>query len=349
MECFQLANKMIGKANPIFIIAEVGVNHNGNVDIAIELIRKAKACGADCVKFQTFKAEHIVTNKSPKADYQLKTTNPVESQFDMLKKFELSDGSYQELIRICKEEDIIFMSTPYNLEDIDFLANFGVPAFKVASGQAVEPFFLKYMAKKNKPVLLSTGMCTLSEVDEAVRTIREAGNNQLVLLQCTTNYPSAIEDTNLYAMAAMRDAFDVLVGYSDHTEGLTASIAAAALGASVIERHFTLDKSMPGPDHSSSSDPLEFTQLVKHIRDTERCLGSAVKKPSSAETINAVAMRRSIVASRDISVGSLLTIDNVTLKRPASGLLGNQIAYILGRKAAIEIKAETPIDFGMIQ
>ena len=345
----QIGNKTISHSGTIFIIAEAGVNHNGDINLAKKMVREAKACGADCVKFQTFKAERIVTNISPKAAYQLKTTNPAESQLEMLEKLELSQEDYCELVRTCREEDIIFLSTPYNIEDVDFLDDLGVQAFKVASGQAVEPIFLEYMARKNKPVLLSTGMCTLAEVDEAVRTIRDNGNDKLILFQCTTNYPSAIQDTNLRAMITMRNAFDVLVGYSDHTEGLTAAIVAATLGASVIERHFTLDKSLPGPDQSSSSDPLEFTQLVRNIREAEKCLGSAVKTPSSAEVINAAAMRRSIVASQDITAGSVFSLENLTLKRPAAGLMGNQLADILGRKAATDIRAETCIDFGMVQ
>ncbi len=349
MKWFRLGDKPIGDDKPAFIIAEAGVNHNGNRILAEKLIRKAKECGADCIKFQTFKAERIVTRKSPKAAYQLKTTDPTESQLDMLKKLELTDDDYNELIRICREEDIIFMSTPYNIEDVDFLNELGVSAFKVASGQAVEPHFLEYIAKKDKPVLLSTGMCNLSEVDEAVRTIRGSGNDKLVLLQCTTNYPSTIEDTNLRAMVSMRNAFDVLVGYSDHTENLITAITAAALGASVIERHFTLDKSMHGPDHSSSSDPSEFAQLVRNVRDVEKCLGSSLKAPTSLETTNALAMRRSIVASQDIRAGSVLSHGNLTLKRPATGLLGNQLYHVLGRRAAIDISAGTFIDFGMVQ
>ena len=349
MKELKIEKKTVGEEQPVFIIAEAGVNHNGDISMAKELIRKAKACGADCIKFQTFKAERIVTKNSPKAAYQLKTTNPKESQLDMLKKLELSKKDYDELIKTCKEEDIFFLSTPYNIEDINFLDELGVEAFKVASGQAVEPYFLEHMASKNKPILLSTGMCTLAEVDEAIRTIRKTGNEQLVVFQCTTNYPSAIEDTNLRAMNTIRTAFDVLVGYSDHTNTLTAATPAASLAASVIERHFTLDKSLPGPDQSSSSDPLEFAQLVCNIRDVEKCLGSAVKTPSPAELKNAAAMRRSIIAKQNIPAGTLFTIDNLTFKRPASGLLANRLNDILGRKAAKNIGAESIIDYGMIQ
>jgi N,N'-diacetyllegionaminate synthase len=349
MKEFKIENKTVGEKHPVFIIAEAGVNHNGDINMAKELIRKAKTCGADCVKFQTFKAERIVTKNSPKAAYQLKTTNPNESQLDMLKKLELSKKDYDELIKTCREEDIIFLSTPYNIEDINFLEDLGVQAYKVASGQAVEPYFLEHMASKNKPVLLSTGMCTLAEVDEAICAIRKTGNEKLVLFQCTTNYPSALEDTNLRAMNTMRNTFDVLVGYSDHTESLTAATAAASLGASIIERHFTLDKSLPGPDQSSSSDPLEFTRLVCNIREVEKCLGSAVKIPGPAELKNAAAMRRSIIAKQNIPAGTLFTIDNLTFKRPASGLLANRLSDILGRKAAKDIMTETIIDHGMIQ
>lgn len=349
MQRIQIAHKSIGETDPIFIIAEAGVNHNGDICLAKKLIKEAKSCGADCVKFQTFNAERIVSTQSPKAAYQLQTTNPVESQFDMLKKLELTENEFIELSQTCHEEGIIFLSTPYSLEDIDFLDDMGVAAFKVASGQTVEPYFLDYIARKNKPVLISTGMCSLAEVDEAVRTVRETGNDKIIIFQCTTNYPSALEDSNLRCMNAMGNALDVLVGYSDHTKSLTASITAASLGAQIIERHFTLDKTLPGPDQSSSSDPEEFSQLVNSVREVEKCLGSAVKKPSSIELKNSVVMRRSIVAAQNISAGSEFTIDNVTFKRPGTGIAAKQLPLILGRKATRDIKAETIINFEIIQ
>jgi N-acetylneuraminate synthase/N,N'-diacetyllegionaminate synthase len=349
MKSISIGRKTIGPGYPVFIIAEAGVNHNGDVAIAKKMLREAKLCGVDCVKFQTFKAERIVTKRSPKANYQLKTTNPIQSQMEMLRQLELSEQDFIELSRICAEENILFLSTPYDIEDVDFLDNLGVEAFKVASGQAVEHYFLDYIARKNKPVLLSTGMCTLAEVVDAVTVIRAAGNDQIVVLQCTTNYPAAVEDVNLLAMVTMRDAMKVVAGYSDHTEGLSCATAAVALGASVIERHFTLDKSLAGPDHTSSSTPDELIRLVQSIREVETCLGNGEKIPCASELRNASVMRRSIVAAVDIAAGTVFSLENLTLKRPASGLLGDRLNEVLGKTSACDIKSETVIDYSMIK
>jgi N-acetylneuraminate synthase/N,N'-diacetyllegionaminate synthase len=344
----RFGNTKIGLANPVFIVAEAGVNHNGDIDMAMRLVRKAKRIGADCVKFQTFKAERVVTEEAPKAAYQIKTTSQDESQVDMLRKLELNESEFHSLLDTCREEDILFLSTPYNKEDVDFLDSLGAPAFKIASGQAVEPYFLKYVAKKGKPILLSTGMCNLAEVDRAVRMIRETGNNRIVVLQCTTNYPSAIEDCNLRAMITMRDALNVLVGYSDHTKGLTAAIASVALGACVIEKHFTLDKMLPGPDHSSSSGPDEFAKLVRQVREVELALGSRVKYPSDIEQKNAVGMRRSIVAKRKIPCGQVILEEMVTFKRPATGLQPYLLPELVGRVAACQIEPDQMLSWEMI-
>lgn len=340
MKKISFGKRSIGNNNSVFIIAEAGVNHNGDINTAKQLIAKAKECGADCIKFQTFKAERVATSNAPKAEYQNRTTPADESQVNMLKKLELPEAAYPELIDLCRSLDISFLSTPYDIKDIDFLDEIGVPAFKVASGQAVEPIFLEHLAKKQKPVLLSTGMCTLAEVDEAVRVIRNAGNDEIIVLQCTTNYPSAIADCNLRAMVTMRQALDVLVGYSDHTQSLTAALVAAAHSACVIERHFTLDKNLPGPDHSCSSDPEEFAMLVRYIREVESCLGSPLKRPSDAELRNLKGMRRSIVASQSIKAGEQFTHDNLTLKRPGTGLMGNQFQLVIGRCAKIDISPD---------
>lgn len=331
------------------IVAEAGVNHNGDIELAQKLVRAAKTCGADCIKFQTFKANRIVTQKAPKAEYQLHTTDPKESQLEMLKKLELTEENYVALKQLCRDENILFLSTPYNIEDVDFLYELGVPAFKVASGQTVEPHFLKHVAKTRKPIFLSTGMCTLAEVDEAVRVIRDAGNNDVVVFQCTTNYPSAIEDCNLRAMVTMGNAFDVLVGYSDHTQSLTSAIVAVSLGACVIERHFTLDKKLPGPDHASSSNPKEFRQLVKLVRETELCLGSSLKYPTEIEQKNAIGMRRSIVAKCFIPAGTIFSWNNLTFKRPAVGLLASYADLLLGEKASRDIAMDTIISLDMVE
>jgi N-acetylneuraminate synthase/N,N'-diacetyllegionaminate synthase len=344
----RFGNTEIGSQYPVFIIAEAGVNHNGDIDMALRLVREAKRVGADCVKFQTFKAERVVTEEAPKAAYQLKTTSPGESQVDMLRKLELDESAHHRLLDACREEGIVFLSTPYNVEDVDFLDGLGAQAFKIASGQAVEPYFLEYVAKKGKPLLLSTGMCTLAEVDQAVRTIGGTGNKQILVLQCTTNYPSRIQDCNVRAMVTMGNAFDVLVGYSDHTRSLTAATVSVALGACVVERHFTLDKRLPGPDHSSSSDPQEFKEFVEQIRETELALGATLKCPSDVERKNAVGMRRSIVAKGKIPAGQVITEEMLTFKRPATGLTPALLLDLVGRVATCDIETDQMLSWEMI-
>lgn len=332
-----------------FIIAEAGVNHNGELDMALELVREAKKAGADCVKFQTFKADRVVTKNAPKAAYQLLTTPASESQIEMLAKLELSGADYIDIMELCDKEEILFLSTAYNIEDADFLDKLNVPSFKIASGQIIELLFLQHVARKGKPIILSTGMATLAEVDEAVRAIRGAGNNDIVLLQCTTNYPSRVEDANLRVIPTLRDSFDVKVGYSDHTQSSTACIAAVALGAQVIEKHFTLDKSLPGPDHSSSADPEEFAGLVRLIRETEAVLGSSLKEPTEIEKQNAVGMRRSIVAKEFIPAGSRITEEMITFKRPATGINPSLISEVIGSKAKYDIAPDTMISWNDIE
>lgn len=341
-------NLTIGEEYPVFIIAEIGVNHNGSLDLAKKMVLEAKACGADCVKFQTFKADRVVTQKAAKAKYQLGTTDPAESQLEMLRKLELKEDEYHELVAFCHDQGLVFLSTPYNIEDADFLDMLDVPAFKIASGQAVELHFLEHLARKGKPLLLSTGMCTLAEVDTAVRTIRQAGNNDIVVLQCTTNYPSRIEDCNLRAMVTMGQALNALVGYSDHTQSLTAALLSVALGACVVERHFTLDTTLPGPDQSSSSDPEEMRRLVAGIREAELALGSGLKEPSSKEAENLPNMRRSLTATQNIQAGSVLTLENVTFKRPGTGINGRMATEAIGRTARCDISADTRITLDML-
>ena len=336
----QIANSNIGYKHPIFIIAEAGVNHNGDIKIARKLVEEAKKCGANCLKFQTFKAEQVVTQNAPKAKYQLKTTDPTESQFEMLKKLELPLDSYTDLIKYCNKHDIIFLSTPYSEDDVDFLVDIGVPAFKLASICVAEPQFIQYVARKGKPVILSTGMAELQEVRDAVNAFYDTGNKDLILLQCTTNYPSRLEDANLHAMVTMHDTFGSLVGYSDHTQDDTACIVSVGLKATVIEKHFTLDKNLPGPDQSSSYDPIEFTRLVRNIRNAETTLGSYNKEPCVIEKKNALGMRRSIVAKKNIKRGTTITKDMITCKRPATGIKPNFILDIVGRVA----KNDIPID-----
>ena len=343
MKSFPIANRLIGTNAPCYVIAEAGVNHNGALAMARELVRQAKACGVDCVKFQTFKAERVVTAASPKAAYQLKVTDPGESQLAMLRKLELSEADHQALIDQCRREDIVFLSTPYSIEDAEMLHHLGVPGFKVASGQLVELPFLAALARFNKPVILSTGMATLDETREAVATLRDHGCNQIAVLQCTTNYPSRIADTNLRAMAGIAAATGALTGYSDHTEGISACLASIALGACVVEKHFTLDRNLPGPDHRCSSEPTELTALVRGIREVEAALGDGVKQPTAAELANLTGMRRSIVATRLIKAGTTVTAADFAFKRPATGLAPKRLGELLGRKALLDLPADSQV------
>lgn len=335
-------------SDSIYIIAEAGVNHNGDIGMAKELILYAKESGADCVKFQTFRAEQVATAAAPKANYQLEVTDRNESQLNMLRKLELDLDAHKELIAFCKETEIDFLSTPYSIEDVIFLEELGVLAYKVASGQIIEPAFLQAIASTGKPMIVSTGMATLSEVQDAVQVIREAGNQQIVLLQCTTNYPSRSEDANLRAIQTMATEFNTMTGYSDHTRTDTACLVAVGLGARVIEKHLTLDKNLPGPDHSASADPGEFTRLVSLIREAESTLGTGIKAPCTAEIANARGMRRSIVAGRDIKSGEVINESMLSVKRPGTGIKPALIPELTGKTAARDIPAETLIDWDMV-
>lgn len=339
----------VGQGQPVFVIAEAGVNHNGSKDIARQLIEAAAATGADCVKFQTFKAERVATAEAPKAAYQLKVTPRGESQIAMLKSLELDEAAYPDLISDCARVGLVFMSTPYNEEDVDFLVRTGVPALKLSSIHAAEPSLLRYAAATQKPIILSTGMCTMDEVKQAVEIIWGAGNDQLIVLQCTTNYPSPVGDTNLHAMNAMRDQLGVMVGYSDHTQSNTASIAAVALGACVIEKHFTLDKTMLGPDQLTSLEPKEMSAFVKCVRDAAAAMGDGVKQPLENEARNIEGMRRGIVARQNISIGSRIEAKDLILKRPLSEIPAAAWDEIVGAKAARNIENGKALSWADVQ
>ena len=342
---FFLGKNKISLNEPVYIIAEVGVNHNGDLKLAKKLIQKAAACGANCVKFQTFKADRVVTNDAPKAVYQLKTTSKDESQLSMLEKLEMDMDSYQEIMHCCEENGVLFMSTPYNIEDVDFLEELGVPAYKLASMHAAEPWFASYVAKTGKPVILSTGMATLDEVRLTVDAMRKTGNEQIILLQCTTNYPSLLEDTNLLAMQSLAKEFVLIVGYSDHTSNDIACIVSIGLGAKVIEKHFTLDKSMKGPDQSTSATPDEFSRLVKAIRSSELVLGSSIKQPCLIEKENMIGMRRSIVANKNIKKGEVMNELSITFKRPATGLNPKYFEELIGQRVTRNIAIDEQIQW----
>jgi len=325
-----IEGRSVGERQPVFIIAEAGVNHNGDVARAVDLIHAAKAAGADCVKFQTFKAERVVTRTAPKASYQMRVTDPAESQLSMLQKLELDENAYGDLIVLCRQQNIIFTSTPYNEEDVAFLDGLDVPLLKSASIHIAEPRFLQRMAETGRPMIVSTGMANWEEIDEAVKAIRSTGNENFVLLQCTTNYPSLLRDTNLRAMVNMQARYGCNVGYSDHTQSHVPCIGSVALGACVIEKHITLDRQMPGPDHSTSEAPEEFSSLVNSIREMEAAMGSADKVPTPAERANMPGMRRSLSARRALRKGARISDEDLTARRPMSGIAPREWPRLLG-------------------
>lgn len=335
--------------NTPFIIAEAGVNHDGDVAKAIQLIEAAAAAGADCVKFQTFRAERVVTENARKANYQLEVTSRSESQLAMLKRLELSNSAYAEIVAASKANGIQWSSTPYNPEDIELLCSLDVPFLKLASISLVEPLMLRLAAESQRPVIISTGMATMNEVREAVDILNDSGCRDFSVLHCTTDYPTAADEVNLRSMLSIREACGVKVGYSDHTEGTLACVAATAMGAVVLEKHLTLDRTSPGPDHSSSSEPHEFHEMVKAVRLVAEYLGSSIKEPTPSEQKNLPGMRRSLVASRTIQKGEKFSLENVTLKRPASGMSPQLLEKILGASASVEISADTLLAPEMIR
>jgi len=331
-----MSNGLSQKGCKTFIIAEAGVNHNGSLEIAKRLVEVASKSGADAVKFQTFKAENIVCKDADKADYQKKTTNEGESQLEMLRKLELDEDAHRILFQYCSKQKIQFMSSPFDLEGVDLLNSLGVESFKIPSGEITNLPYLRKIGSLKKKVILSTGMADLGEVGNALDVLVSAGTalENITVLHCNTEYPTPIEDVNLRAMETIGSAFNVKVGYSDHTLGIEVPIAAVALGASVIEKHFTLDKSMEGPDHRASLDPNELSAMVKEIRSIEKALGNGIKRPSESEMKNISVARKSIVASRDIRRGEVFTERNLAIKRPGTGISPMQWDEIMGQAAS---------------
>ena len=319
----------------VLIIAEAGVNHNGSIQLAKKLIDKAVFSGADAVKFQTFKATNVVSKNAPKADYQKQTTNLRESQFDMIKRLELDERAHQELIAYCKEANIMFLSTPFDLDSVDLLNELGLQIFKIPSGEITNLPYLRRIGSLCKEVILSTGMSDLKEIGEAIKILTNAGTlkENITVLHANTMYPTPMEDVNLRAMQTIQNKFDVAVGYSDHTLGIEVDIAAVAMGATIIEKHFTIDKTMDGPDHKSSIDPEELKAMVSSIRNIEKALGSSIKKPSKSEKPNISMARKSIVARKSIKKGELFTEKNITIKRPGIGISPMKWDTILGKVA----------------
>jgi len=344
----EIGQHKIGTGQPCFVIAEAGVNHNGDLNSAFQLVEVAARAGANSVKFQTFKAKNLVSPSAPKADYQLKTTDAAESQYEMLRRLELSTKDHQQLLKHCKRNEILFMSTPFDEDSANMLDRLDMPAFKIPSGEITNLPFLAHVAQKGKPLIVSTGMSDLEEVKKAIHTITETGNQQLVLLHCVSSYPAASSDVNLKAMRTMADAFGLPVGYSDHTCGIEITLAAIALGAVVVEKHFTLDRNQAGPDHRASLEPDELIEMVKGIRKVESALGNGCKRPTEIEKKNALIVRKSLVAARDIAAGEILTEDMIAIKRPGSGLDPQNRRNLIGRQIKHEIKADTVLKMEML-
>ena len=332
-----------------FIIAEAGVNHNGNIETAKELIDVAINAKADAIKFQTFNTDKLVTKKAAKADYQTETTNANESQYEMLKKLELSKKDHKELISYCNEQNITFMSTPFDFESVDLLEKLGVDIFKIGSGDLTNIPLLKYIAELKKPMIVSTGMANLGEVEEAVNAINNSGNDKLILLHCVSNYPAAFKNVNLRAMNTLKTAFKVPVGYSDHTLGIEVSIASVALGAKVIEKHFTLNEKMEGPDHKASINPNNLKKMVKSIRYVERTLGNGIKKYQKSEIDNRKKARRSLIINSSLKRGTTITNNVLEIKRPGIGIKPKYKHEIIGMKTRVNVQADSILKWDMLE
>lgn len=348
-KAIKISDRLIGPHQPCFIIAEAGVNHNGDPALARKLVDVAADAGADAVKFQTFRAERIVSADAPKAEYQLQTTDKAESQLDMLRRLELPAEAHRELFECCRKRNILFLSTPFDEQSADFLEELGVAAFKIGSGDLTNLPFLTYVSGKGLPLIVSTGMSTLAEVEAAVEAIGAAGNRDVVLLQCVSNYPADAADVNLRAMQTMSAAFGVPVGYSDHTLGIEVAGAAVAMGACVIEKHFTLDRGLPGPDHRASLEPDEMKAMVAGIRKVESALGDGQKRPAASEANTAVVARKSLVAARDITAGTVLTEAMIAMRRPGTGLPPALLKHVIGRTLRTDVGAGTVLRMDMLE
>jgi len=347
-KAISIGKREVGKGKPCLIIGEAGVNHNGNFELARELVDVAIDAGCDAVKFQTFKAEKVCSPVAPKATYQQQTTDAEESQLEMGRKLELPFAAFRELYQYSTGRGILFLSTPFDYDSADFLAELPLPAFKVPSGEITNLFFVEHLARKGRPLIVSTGMATMEEVAAAVETIRAAGNRQIILLQCVSNYPADPSSMNLRAMQTLEDAFGVAAGLSDHTVGSEVAFAAVALGACIIEKHFTLSHELPGPDHRASLEPEELVRLVSGIRKIEAALGDGVKRPVTEELNTAAVARRSLVAARFIPAGTMLTLDMLDILRPGTGLPPAMRPQLLGRHVRLDIEAGTLLQLDML-
>ena len=317
----------------VYIIAEAGVNHNGSFDLAKKLVDKAKEAGADCIKFQTFVSSNLVSKSANKAEYQKQQTNTKESQYEMLRKLELSFDDFAELSKYCKSKEIEFVSTAFDLDSIDFLNQLDMPFWKIPSGEITNLLYLIKIASTDKPIVMSTGMATIQEIEDAMKILYDNGANDVTILHCTTEYPAPYNEVNLKVIETIKEKFHVNIGYSDHTKGIEIPIAAVAMGATVIEKHFTLDSNMEGPDHKASLEPDELKAMVDAIRNVEISIGDGVKKPSVSEIKNIAIARKSIIAKTDIKKGEILTEDNITVKRPGNGISPMKWFDVIGQES----------------
>jgi len=347
MRNIKIGDQPVGDGQPAYIIAEVGSNFDGSLEQAKKLVDLSKECGADAIKFQSFIAEKIICKESftDKVSFQAKWGKPVSQVYE---EAEFPRDWHQEISDYCGKKGIIFFSSPYDKEAVDLLEEIDVPAYKIGSGDINFLSLMKYMAEKGKPIILGTGASTMGEIDEAVKTIRAAGNEDIVLLQCITNYPSPIEQANIRAMVTLRNAFQVNVGYSDHTPGSLVPLGAVALGGCMIEKHFTLDKSREGPDHPFAMDVPEFKQMVQDVRNMEKALGSYVKEPVEAEKETIILQKRCIYAAKDIPKGTVIGEDMLAVLRPDKGLKPKLIDIVIGRESKTDIKKGEPITWDKI-
>lgn len=330
----------------IFIIGEAGVNHNGDLKIAKGMVDAAVSAGADAVKFQTFNPERFISRFAPKAGYQKDARGAKESQLEMIKRYRLSTDAHRQLISYCKRRGILFLSSPFDLESIDLLNRLGVKIFKIPSGEIINLPYLRKIGRLRKKVILSTGITDLKEIEEALHILMKSGTRKkdITVLHCNTAYPTPLKDANLLAMLTIRDRFKIDVGYSDHTIGIEVPIAAAAMGASVIEKHFTLDRRMRGPDHRISLEPEELRHMIKTIRDIEKAMGDGIKRPSLSELKNRSVIRKSLVAARDIEKGETFTEENIAIKRPGNGITPMDLYKVLGRRARKDLKEDALVE-----
>lgn len=349
MSEIDLGSRKIGAGHPVFVIAEAGVNHNGELTLAKELVDAARESGADAVKFQTWITSELVVPDAPMAEYQRDNTGASQSQYEMLEQLELSQPAFRELQDYASRREILFFSTPDEPSSADFLDALGVPLFKLGSGEVTNLAFLSHVAGKGKPVILSTGMSTLGEVEAAVDTIEATGNRRLALLHCVSDYPADPADCNLRAIDTLRAAFGCPTGFSDHTLGCEVSLAAVARGACVIERHLTLDKAMAGPDHRASLDPKELARLIRSIRTVESALGTARKGPAASELATRRVVQKSIVATRDLAAGTTLTTADLALRRTSGGLPPGEMSQLLGRRLSTAVRADRPLRWEDLQ